>query len=119
MSLGYPKWLLIASANATVGALGFNVNARYIDGGKYNTTYRPCDLDPRFMQVASSLTVDVGAHYELAAFPGAPDFYVNVANVFDRDPPLIPSSALVGGQTNVALYDTLGRYYTAGFRVKF
>lgn len=119
MSLGYPKWLLIASANVDIGAFGFNVNARYIDGGKYNTTYIPGDLDPRFTQVASNLTFDVGAHYDLASFPGEPQLYLNVANVFDRDPPLIPSSALVGGQTNVALYDTLGRYYTAGFRVKF
>jgi outer membrane receptor protein involved in Fe transport len=39
--------------------------------------------------------------------------------VLDKDPPLVPSSALVGGQTNVALYDTLGRYYTAGVRMKF
>ena len=48
-----------------------------------------------------------------------PELYVNVANVVDRDPPLLPSSALVGGQTNVGLYDTIGRYYTAGIRVQF
>ena len=80
---------------------------------------RKNDLDPRFTHVASNLTVDVGAHYGLSSLPGSPQLYVNVANVFDKDPPLIPSSALVGGQTNVALYDTLGRYYTAGFRLKF
>jgi outer membrane receptor protein involved in Fe transport len=119
MSIGYPKWLLIGSANADIGAFGFNVNARYIDSGVYNATYVVGDLDPRFTHVASSLTFDVGAHFGLESMPGAPELYVNVANVFDRDPPLVPSSALVGGQTNVALYDTLGRYYTAGVRMRF
>jgi outer membrane receptor protein involved in Fe transport len=119
MSLGYPKWLLIGSANVDLGSFGFNVNARYIGSGAYNTTYKPGDIDPRFARVPSNLTFDFGAHYALASMPGAPELYVNVANVFDRDPPLIPSSALVGGQTNVALYDTLGRYYTAGVRMQF
>ena len=119
MSLGYPKWLLIGSTNVTLGALGFNVNARYIDGGRYNTTYLPGDIDPRFSEVASNLTFDVGARYGLTSVHGTPEIYVNIANVTDRDPPLIPSSALVGGQTNVALYDTLGRYYTAGVRFQF
>ncbi|RYZ66547.1 MAG: TonB-dependent receptor, partial [Proteobacteria bacterium] len=62
--------------------------------------------------------LDLGAQYKLA-LPGDPQLYVNVSNVFDRDPPLLPSSALVGGQTNVALYDTIGRYYTAGVRLRF
>jgi outer membrane receptor protein involved in Fe transport len=119
MSIGYPKWLLIGSANADIGAFGFNVNARYIDSGVYNATYVVGDLDSRFTHVASSLTFDVGAHFGLESMPGAPELYVNVANVFDRNPPLVPSSALVGGQTNVALYDTLGRYYTAGVRMRF
>jgi outer membrane receptor protein involved in Fe transport len=95
------------------------VNARYIGDGTYNTTYVAGDLDPRYTHVASNLTFDFGAHYGIDSMAGAPQFYVNVANVFDRDPPLIPSSALVGGQTNVALYDTLGRYYTAGVRMRF
>jgi outer membrane receptor protein involved in Fe transport len=119
LSLGYPKWLLIGSANVDIGAFGFNVNTRYIGSGRYNTTYLPGDLDPRFTDVASNLTFDVGARYGLKNVAGAPEIYVNIANVADRDPPLIPSSALVGGQTNVALYDTLGRYYTAGVRVQF
>jgi iron complex outermembrane recepter protein len=119
MSLGYPKWLLIGSTNVDIGAFGFNVNARYIDGGKYNTTYVDGDLDPRYTTVASNLTFDVGAHFGIESTFGSPEVYLNIANVFDRDPPLIPSSALVGGQTNVSLYDTLGRYYTAGVRMRF
>ena len=65
------------------------------------------------------LTIDLGARYRLLSTSGVPELYVNVANVFDKNPPLLPSSALVGGQTNVGLYDTMGRYYTAGIRIQF
>ncbi|MEO6367489.1 MAG: TonB-dependent receptor, partial [Steroidobacteraceae bacterium] len=117
-NLGYAKWIVTASTNVDVGAVAFNVNARFIDGGKYNTTYLPGDIDPRWAEIGSNLTFDVGARYRLET-AGKPELYVNVANVLDRDPPLLPSSALVGGQTNVSLYDTMGRYFTAGVRVQF
>jgi len=118
-SLGYSKWIVNGSVNVDVAAFGFNANARYIDGGTYNTTYLPGDLDPAFTTIKSIFTVDVGARYRLASLPGSPELYFNVANVFDKDPPLIPSSALVGGQTNVSLYDTMGTFYSAGIRLQF
>jgi outer membrane receptor protein involved in Fe transport len=117
-NLGYSDWIVTASINADIGALGFNVNARFIDGGKYNTTYLPGDIDPNWEDIGSNLTFDVGARYRLD-MAGKPELYINVANVLDRDPPLLPSSALVGGQTDVSLYDTMGRYFTAGVRVQF
>ena len=99
--------------------MGFNANLRYIGSGKFNTTYLPGDIAPQFTDIGSAVTVDLGARYQLENSRGMPELYVNVANAFDRDPPLLPSSALVGGQTNVGLYDTIGRYYTAGIRVQF
>jgi hypothetical protein len=118
IGLGYAKWIATGVVNVDYAAVGFNANVRYIGGGKFNTTYLPGDIAPQFAEVGSLVTVDLGAQYKLS-FRGDPQFYINVANVFDRDPPLLPSSALVGGQTNVALYDTLGRYYTAGVRLRF
>ncbi|MEO8307994.1 MAG: TonB-dependent receptor [Pseudomonadota bacterium] len=118
-SLGYAEWIVNGNVNVDVGAMSFNANARFIDGGLYNTTYLPGDLDPAFTKVKSTFTVDLGARYRLESSHGSPELYLNVANVFDTDPPLIPSSALVGGQTNVSLYDTLGRFYTAGVRLQF
>jgi outer membrane receptor protein involved in Fe transport len=118
-NLGYAKWIISSLNNFEIGQLGFNVNARFISGGRFNTTYLPGDIDPNFEDVGSNLTVDVGARYRLEGVGRESEIYVNVANVFDKDPPLLPSSALVGAQTNVTLYDTLGRYYTAGVRVRF
>ncbi|MDR2215130.1 MAG: TonB-dependent receptor [Nevskiaceae bacterium] len=119
MGQGYPKWQVNFMANADVGALGFNVNARYIGSGKYNSTYLPGDIAPQYAEVGSLMTFDVGARYRFENSRGSPELYVNVANLFDRNPPLMPSSALVGGQTNVSLYDTIGRFYAAGVRAQF
>jgi hypothetical protein len=118
-NLGYIKWIVTGMANVDLGPLGLNANARYIGKGTFNTTYLPGDIDPAFADVGSVLTLDLGARYRLTSTRGVPELYLNVANVFDRDPPLLPSSALVGGQTNVGLYDTIGRYYTAGIRLQF
>jgi iron complex outermembrane recepter protein len=118
-NLGFAKWIATALASVDYGALGFNANMRYIGGGKFNTTYRPGDIDPRFEDVGSTITFDVGSRYQVEGLPGKPELYVNIANLLNKDPPLLPSSALVGAQTNVALYDTLGRFVTAGFRVQF
>ena len=117
-NLGYLKWIVTAMANYDLGSFGFNANARYMGKGSFNATYLPGDIAPEFADVGSIVTLDLGAQYKLDV-RGEPQVYVNVANVFDRDPPLLPSSALVGGQTNVGLYDTMGRYYTAGVRLRF
>jgi len=120
MSIGYAKWLVNGLFNYDFGPMGANVAARYISGGKYNTTYRAGDIDPRFADVASMITFDAGARYRFESFGGAPEFYLNVSNVFDKSPPLVPAAAsLIGFQTTSTLYDTMGRYYTAGIRLQF
>src|SRR3546814_13938653 len=51
-----------------------------------------------------------GKSYELAA---------SVTNLFDVDPPIVPTRASVyPSQTNGLLYDTLGRRFTLTFRFK-
>ena len=119
IGLGYTKWQVTAIANLDIGALNLNVHARYIGDGKFNSTYLPGDIDPAFEKVGSVTTFDVGARYRLETLRGKPEIYANVNNLFDRRPPLVPSSALVGGQTNVGLYDTIGRFYMAGARIQF
>src|SRR5690606_6173807 len=115
---GAPKWLATAFFNSELGALDLNATVRYIGKGLRNSTWAPGDIDPQFEKIGSVTTLDLGARYGLS-LRGDPELYLNVQNVFDRDPPLIPSSQLVGPQTNVGLYDTIGRYFSAGVRVRF
>jgi len=120
MSLGYAKWLVNGMVNYDRGPVGANVVARYVGGGRYNATYRAGDINPAFDEVASMITVDFGARYRLESMGKKPELYFNVSNVFDKSPPLVPPAAsLIGFQTTSTLYDTMGRYYTAGIRLQF
>jgi outer membrane receptor protein involved in Fe transport len=57
--------------------------------------------------------IDVGAGKKLEPF-------LTINNLFDKDPPLIPGTVPgVNLPTNIAVYDIVGRAYTAGVRFKF
>ena len=53
---------------------------------------------------------------------GSFEFFGVVDNLFDRDPPIVPSlssSAVLLVPTNYTLYDTIGREFRAGVRFAF
>jgi outer membrane receptor protein involved in Fe transport len=49
------------------------------------------------------------------------EMFMNVNNLFDKDPPLVPDIREPGliYPTVQGVYDVIGRYYTAGVRFKF
>jgi iron complex outermembrane recepter protein len=118
-NVGNPTWLVNVFTNYDFGPFGANIVARYVGPGSFNTTYVTGDLDGRFMHIPSTITFDAGLHYTLRSMPGMPEVYFNVQNIMDRDPPLVPGNSLVGFETNPTIYDTMGRYFTGGFRVTF
>ncbi len=53
---------------------------------------------------------------------GDPELFVTVANVFNQNPRVGATTSCSLGQCQTfdgSLYDTIGRYYTAGFRARF
>jgi outer membrane receptor protein involved in Fe transport len=105
VALGLPKWRGTFSASYQDDVLGFDARVRYVGGGKFNHL-----LDGVLSNndVSARVYLDLGAQYKVAEnFT----FYTNVSNLFDRKLPFTT--------TGSAHYDTLGRYYTVGARVKF
>jgi outer membrane receptor protein involved in Fe transport len=45
--------------------------------------------------------------------------FLTVNNLFNRDPPSIPTGALIFFPTNTGLYDVVGRYFTVGVKARF
>ena len=68
---------------------------------------------------SSVTTFDVGARYRF----GGDDRYegfVTINNLFNKDPPVAPGTNSANFiQSNYELYETIGRYYTAGLRFRF
>ena len=119
MTLGNPKWLVNLLTNYDQGPFGADIVARYVGPGIFNTTYITGDLDSRYTHIPSTITFDLGLHYHMDSVPGGLELYFNVQNVMDRNPPLVPSNALAGFETNAMIYDTMGRFYSGGLRMQF
>jgi iron complex outermembrane recepter protein len=114
---GNPKWRVNAIASLEQGPIGLDITGRFIGSGLYNSTYVVGDISNN--HVPSNFTMDVDMRYTLTSLPGNPQLSFNVVNVFNRDPPLVPGTALFSPETNAALYNTIGRFYSAGIKVRF
>ncbi len=97
---------------------------RYVSSGKFDNAYtevstngQPADIDPALNNIGAytqfnlSGTINVGDKDRF-------QFFWNINNLFDRDPPIIPSPTLLV-QTNAQFYDVIGRYYRVGVRLRF
>ena len=111
-----PKWTATASADWAAGAVDLFVQERFISAGIYDATrVQPTTIaDNRVSPVFyTDLTASVSVK------PGF-KLFATVNNLFDKDPPLDPQGSLiVFNRTNPALYDVIGRYMTAGVKIRF
>ena len=121
-----PKWLY--RFNATYDTEGFSITgvARGVSSGKYvagaiecetncpvstpqNPTYDDLDIEGAFY-VDLNLTAKMGIREE-----GDAELFLNITNLFDADPILLPETGLAANST---YSDLLGRAFRIGFRVK-
>jgi iron complex outermembrane receptor protein len=122
----FPNWIGTLQANLTVGKLGLFAQQRFISSGKYTSV----DLSGGPVNAASidrNRTPDVWytdatVNYDITP---AINMFFSVSNLFDRDPPQLPSyitagsgfgNAPVGGVKG--LYDFIGRSFTVGIHYK-
>jgi iron complex outermembrane recepter protein len=126
----YPHWLATGIAGYDIGSFGVDVVSRFVGSGNYyapeyspavaaNVAYAPTFFDVNKQHVPSIFTFNAGAHYGFGSAAGAPEVYFQVTNLFDKSPPILGSSTLIGFQTASSMYDTLGRYFTLGVRATF
>ena len=67
---------------------------------------------------------DVQVRYKVPFGAGSRtiEAYVGAKNVFDKQPPVLPSgmaSEVTGTETDATVYDVYGRYVYGGIKVKF
>jgi outer membrane receptor protein involved in Fe transport len=101
-SFGTPKWRGTASLSYDAGDAELDLRVRYVGGGVFSRT-----LDVANNHIGARTYVDLGARFDA----GNMTFSVDVANLFDRAPPLT-----TGFNPH---YDVIGRYLSAGVRVNF
>ncbi|MBH0112025.1 TonB-dependent receptor [Novosphingobium sp. YJ-S2-02] len=105
--LGVPKWRV----NATVGyeseSVSGLVRARYISPGEYNST-----LSISNNHIPAYTYFDAQLRFAIPTESGpSMEFTLDASNLFDKKPPY--------GSLYSPYYDVIGRFVTAGVRVKF
>jgi outer membrane receptor protein involved in Fe transport len=99
-----PKWRGTLSATYQNDLYSLDTRLRYAGGGKFNSAQNIVNND-----INARIYVDVGAEIR----PSQQfSFFLRVNNLLDRNPPLITT-------TYNPFYDLIGRYFTAGARVRF
>lgn len=123
---GLPDWLVDATIGYDSGPLSLTVQSRYIPAG-YNDVTRVGPDDPDYnpalpnstnrnrlssrvyFNLFGSYDFRLGGERSLQLFGG-------INNLFDRDPPSIHNDQI---GTNGILFDTIGRTYRVGLRVRY
>jgi outer membrane receptor protein involved in Fe transport len=86
-----------------------------VDAANYVTTTRN--------HIAGAIWWDLGVNYKLGFEKSDTEVFFNIRNLLDKDPAIAARQQSGTGwdfsPSNSALYDVLGRFYRAGFRVQF
>lgn len=115
---GTPRWGGTLSATLSLPPFELYVQERYIGSGKIDTAAPAGTFADN--HVGAIWYTDLTARWDVAGLGGKGQFFVTVNNLFDRAPPIVPTIPYGGYRsTNFALYDVIGRYFTAGFQMKF
>jgi outer membrane receptor protein involved in Fe transport len=104
------------SLDYKLGAFNAHVQGRYISTLKTGDVYAYEEKElPQVWYVDTTLT------YRVPVAQSNLDVFVTVNNLLNRQPPLFPGNAVPSLQypTIQQLYDVMGRYFTAGVRIKF
>jgi iron complex outermembrane recepter protein len=119
-----PRVQLDGSLQYNQGPFSAYLNERFISAGKREWNDDEPALGGMTLStdhVASVVYTDLNFAYDLSAGNGSVQLFLNITNLFDRDPPNAPNFAGFTGavQTNKSLYDILGRRFVAGIKFRF
>jgi iron complex outermembrane recepter protein len=122
-----PKWIYRVSAAYDTEDYTLTAVARGVGNGRYDATGIECGTGncpistnqfPTYEDnsIEGATYVDFNATFKFDAFGGKNgEFFVNITNVLDKDPILLPETGLAANST---YSDLLGRAYRVGVRLK-
>jgi outer membrane receptor protein involved in Fe transport len=117
--LGVSKWRGMASVTYEGESFSTTLTGRYVKGGVLKSEWGPLDIDRN--DVSDRTYVDLSATYDLSFGGTQLQLFGVVQNLFDRDPPVsvvTSGNAFTSIGTNANFFDTLGRQFRLGLRMK-
>jgi len=120
-SLSLPEYRANASVSYKAGPWSTYLQWRWIGSGKRRATeVEGVDIDVN--RVSGVAYTDVNLSYTWENSGLDVEAFANATNLFDKDPPIAANFSDfpgTGAQTNVNLFDILGRRYVVGVRLRF
>jgi outer membrane receptor protein involved in Fe transport len=121
-----PKWIYRVSAAYDTADYTLTAVARGVGNGRFDATGIECQTNcpistnqfPTYEDnsIGGATYVDFNATFKFGAFGGKNgEFFVNVTNVFDADPIVLPQTGLAANET---YSDLLGRAFRVGIRLR-
>ncbi len=114
-----PKWRVTAFANyAVTDQFKVTASTRWRSALDWNTDSTLVYAEPK---IKSFWTANLNLSFSPKLENMQPELYVNIQNLFDKKPPIAINSSADAGRFGAYLAsdDMVGRYYTAGVRLKF
>jgi outer membrane receptor protein involved in Fe transport len=122
-TLNLPEWTITAMGSYRYGPFLASLTGRYLDGRLNLTTGNPTPAQTlNDMTVDSVFYTNLRMSYDFDAGKfGSHTLFLNVANLFDVDPPVVASwNDFFGAQSNTpGLHDELGRRFVVGVEFEF
>lgn len=130
---GPPKWGVVTRLAYALDRTQFTLTGRYRSGGVSDNSYIQCTSNcpasttdhptiDKNDNVPSAYWLDLGVLHKFDVRSGEVEAFLNIRNLLNRDPPLIPigpgGNWYVRDATSPDAYDQLGRVYRVGLRVK-
>jgi outer membrane receptor protein involved in Fe transport len=99
---GNAKWRITGSGMYVSGPLSVYLQGRYIQSAKIDNTYGPNDIYDN--NLPSFFYMDGSVQYTLreAGDGTKVQLFANINNLFDKDPPIVPSASAAAGQVLLA-----------------
>ncbi|MDQ3139359.1 MAG: TonB-dependent receptor, partial [Pseudomonadota bacterium] len=121
-----PKWIYRLSAGYDTEAYSLTAVARGVSSGRYDATGIECQSNcpistaqfPTYddNSIGGATYVDLNATFKFDAMrDGDGEFFVNITNLFDANPILLPETGLAA---NTTYSDLLGRAFRLGVRLR-
>jgi iron complex outermembrane receptor protein len=114
-----PKWRVTGFASyALSDQFAVSASARWRSSLEWNTDPTLVYAEPK---IASFWTANVNFSFTPKLKTMEPELFFNIQNIFDKNPPIVINSSADAGRFGAYLPsdDLVGRYYTAGVRLKF
>lgn len=117
---GFPRWRGSLSIDYSNGPVGVTLSEQYIGKMRLDIPGGPARIVFEDDHVSPVWYTDLAVRFTIPNGNGNVELFGNVNNLFDKQPPLIPGTVPgVNLPTNIAVYDFVGRAFTAGVRFKF